>query len=286
MSKWDKRHVALKNNLTYLSWFSFLYNLVTTRYKWNNLPDSMDEKFLEKSLFEDGKAVLINHPQYGFLNLRCSYSDTLNIYELPTEVNAYSLDLSIHLPLNEVAIVFNNNMNQNDKYRVIQYAIRLYECSRTIDTNIKVQKTPLVIVTDSENKKLTLKNMFMQYDGNEHAIFSYKELLDEEPFRVLNLNAPFIANQVHDIQNSILNEFLTIYGLNNANTDKRERLTNDEVNANNQLISLSSDIGLICREQAAEKFNNLYGTNITVERRENINVSIYNPIEMDYREQI
>ena len=58
------------------------------------------------------------------------------------------------------------------------------------------------------------------------------------------------------------------YGINNANTDKRERLITDEVNANNQLVQLCGDTGLLCRKQACEKFNKLYGTNIDVELRQ------------------
>ena len=46
----------------------------------------------------------------------------------------------------------------------------------------------------------------------------------------------FISDDIQLLKRKIINEFLTDIGINNTNLDKRERLTDDEVNANNEEV--------------------------------------------------
>lgn len=266
---WDTNLSGMKNNTAFMMYFSYLSNILLSRYEWLNLPETMNERFIELCCFEDGKAVLVNDEEYGEINLRYSESNKLNIYQLPTEIQGYSLDFHRDYNLKDVALVYNNNLRTPDLPIVCEYAMRLYEIRRTIDVNVKVQKTPLLILCP-ENKKLSLKNIYMKYDGNEPVIYGYNDALVDVDFKVLKTDAPFVANDLSLLLNKVIDEFMTRYGINNANTDKRERLNTDEVNANNQLVSLSGDIGLLCRKEACKKFNNLYGTNIDVKMRREI----------------
>ena len=273
---WDTNLSGFKNNTVFMMYYTYLTNLLLSRYEWKNLPDSMNERFIELCLFEDGKAVFVNDELYGMLNLRYAESNTLNIYQEPEEINAYSLDYHKNYKLQDVALIYNNYTKTPDFGIVCEYALRLYDIRRTIDVNTRVQKTPLLMLCP-DNKKLTLKNIYMQYDGNEPAIYGYKDTFNDTEFKVLKTDAPFIGNDMTLLFNKVLDEFMTRYGINNANTDKRERLITDEVNANNQLVQLCSDVGLLCRKQACEKFNKLYGTNIGVELRQE-------PLEKEYKE--
>lgn len=266
---WDTNLAGFKNNSAFMMYFSYLANILLSRYEWINLPETMNARFLELCCFEDGKAVLVNDDEYGEINLRYAEADKLNIYQLPTEIQGYSLDFRRDYNLNDVALVFNNYLRQPDLPIVCEYAMRLYEIRRTIDINVRVQKTPLLI-TCPDNKKLTMKNIYMKYDGNEPIIYGYNDTFNDSEFKVIKTDAPFIGNEMSELMNKIIDEFMTRYGINNANTDKRERLITDEVNANNQLVGLSGDIGLLCRQEAAEKFNSLYGTAISVKLRKEL----------------
>ena len=60
---------------------------------------------------------------------------------------------------------------------------------------------------------------------------------------------------------------MTFFGINNTNTEKRERLITDEVNANNEVISINAEAMLLTRQEAANAINKLYGLNVTVKMR-------------------
>ena len=143
------------------------------------------------------------------------------------------------------------------------FAYRLYECERTCDVNIKAMKTPILLLVD-DKQRLTLKNVYTQYDGNEPVIFGDKHGLDLEELRSISTQAPFVADKIMVYKRQIWNEALTFLGINNIlEEEKKERLTTGETNANNELINLNLQSYLAPRQYACDQFNekfNLKGT--------------------------
>lgn len=88
------------------------------------------------------------------------------------------------------------------------FALRLYEAERTCDVNIKSQKTPVLLMVD-EKQRLTMENLYSQYDGNRPFIFGDKQNLSPDSLRVLKTDAPFIADKIMDYKKEIWNEALT-----------------------------------------------------------------------------
>jgi hypothetical protein len=148
---------------------------------------------------------------------------------------------------------------------VVLFASRLTEAERTIDTNIKAQKTPVLIRCDDKDR-LTMKNLYRDYEGNEPFILGGKSL-NLDGLKVLKTDAPFVADKLQNYKHEIWNEALTFFGVNNANSDKRERLITDEVNANNEVISINAQAMLLTRLEACEKINKLYGLDVSVKMR-------------------
>jgi hypothetical protein len=131
--------------------------------------------------------------------------------------------------------------------------------------NIQAQKTPIMILCD-EKTRLTMTNLYNQYSGDKPFIFGTKSL-DLGSFTVLKTDAPFVADKLSVQKHEVWNEVLTFLGINNANTDKKERLITDEATANDEQVSLSADVFLLARQLAAKQINEMFGLNITVERR-------------------
>lgn len=247
-----------------------LKKIACSMFEWVNLPDSMSSRYLEETLFYDGKATLLYDETKGFINTRCADSGDLNIYNLPTSYECYSFDYRTNRnvytgfkneELNEetMCILVMNNYDRIPTYNTIQlFCEKLAECDRVCEVNLKAQKTPILIATD-KTQLLTLENVYNQYDGNQPVIWGDKELLDDRKLKVLNTEAPFVIDKIVDYKKEIWNECLSFLGINNIMIDKKERLITDEANSNNELINLNLQSFLVPRQEACKQFNKLFG---------------------------
>lgn len=257
---------ALLNNRTYMQYYYRLTELSISMFEWKNLPETVDERFLEMCLFGDGMAVFFKDEELGFLCLQCMINGKWNVYRIPIERKAYATN-GYHKKLTEKdsVIIFNNYLHTNSKLDVEMFARRLYDLDRAIDVNAKAQKTPILIVCD-ENERLTMKNVYKQYEGNEPFIFGDKKL-NTEGVKVLKTDAPYVADKLYQLKTFYWNEALTYLGISNTNINKKERMISDEVMRNMGGVIASRYSRLESRRQAAQKINDMFGLNIEVNFR-------------------
>jgi hypothetical protein len=197
--------------------------------------------------------------------MRCTPSGTLNNYDEAVSYTAYSTVYNHKFPRDECVLIRNNYLERPTDNSVVLFATRLTEAERTIDTNIKAQKTPVLIRCDDKDR-LTMKNLYRDYEGNEPFILGGKSL-NLDGLKVLKTDAPFVADKLQVYKRDIWNEALTFFGINNANTEKRERLITDEVNANNEVISVNAEAMLLTRQEAATAINKIFDLNVSVKMR-------------------
>lgn len=259
------------NDLTFTDYFYRLMLLARSVFHWKNLPKGMDERWIENFLFKHGECVFWENPKTGLMVTECTRSGKLNNYEDPVSVTPVGIDIDpMELKVGkECVIIRNNDESIPTAFPVQLFAYRLAEISRAIDININAQKTPVLVVT-TDKQKLSLKNIYEKWNGFEPVIYGDKNLDTPELLRVLKTDAPVVFPDLQTQKQCIWNECLTFLGINNANTDKRERLITEEVAANNTHIDLSADCLLKAREKAAEQINALFGTKISVELREGV----------------
>lgn len=257
---------ATMNNRTYLQYYQRLTELAISMFEWKNLPETVDERFLEICLFSDGKAVFFKDEVLGFLCLQCMINGKWNVYRIPIDRKAYATNgYNKKLTEKDSVIIFNNYMHTNSKLDVEMFAKRLYDLDRTIDVNCKAQKTPILLVCD-ENERLTMKNLYKQYEGNEPFIFGDKKL-NTEGVKVLETGAPYVADKLYQIKSQYWNEALTYLGISNTNITKKERMISDEVMRNMGGVIASRYSRLESRRQAVKKINEMFGLNIEVNYR-------------------
>lgn len=263
----NQRELAgIVNNATYSDYLDRLKLVAVSLFTWKNLDKLCGfgaSRFIENALYEDGKACVLKDPELGYLGLRVTVNGKLNTYNLPTAVEAYSITYHKKWKLEDVVYIMNNEL-QMPTFRSTQLAAyRLYEIQRTIDTNVKAQKTPVVIETDTKTR-LTLENAYNQYDGNIPFIFGKKGMDLANKLNAIKTDAPYVCDKLTDLKHDVWNEFITFLGINNANTDKRERLISDEAKSNNELIAYYFYCFYKTRMKAAEEINdkfNLKGEN-------------------------
>ena len=257
---------ANMNNYTFMQYYNRLTELSISMFEWKNLPETVDPRFLELVLFSDGMSVFFYDEVLGFLALRTMIGGHLDIYQIPTIRTAYASNgYNQVLDESNSVIIFNNMLHTNSLLDVEQFAKRLYNLDRVIDVNANAQKTPILISCD-EQQRLTLKNLYMQYDGNQPVIFGDRNL-NPNSLKVLTTGAPYVADKIYTLKTQIWNEALTYLGISNVNTQKKERMITDEV-ARNQGGTIASRYSrLNARRQACEQINEMFGLNISVDYR-------------------
>ena len=257
---------AKKNNKQFNIYYERLTELAITSFEWKNLPDTVDERFLELTLYKFGQAVYFRDDVIGDVALTCTSSGYFDIYNVPTRRRAYAVNgYNKNLTSEDSVIIYNNYLRTNSIAWVQYYAERLYNFDRIIDVNINAQKTPVMILCD-ETDRLTAKNMYMQYDGNMPFIMGSKRL-SEIPFTVLKTDAPFVADRIYQMKIDIWNDALTFLGIPNIPYEKEERIITAEVSSQQGVTFMSRYSRLLARKQAVDKINNMFGTNIEVNYR-------------------
>lgn len=271
MSKSAKRRwqSAELNNKTYIDYYNRLMELALNVFEWENLPPSVDERFLELTLYEMGYCLYFNDEIIGNLALTCTIGGQLDVYRIPVLRRAYAVNgYNKMCSTKDSVLIFNNYLHTPTQLTIELFARRLYEIERAIDVNVKAQKTPTLILS-SEQQRLTMRNLYMQYDGNEPFIFGDKNM-DIEGIKSLKTDAPFVADKLEILKHQIWNEALTFCGIENSNQDKKERLVSDEVGSNYGNIEAQRNVMLNVRKQACKKINAMFGTNIDVHFRSNL----------------
>lgn len=265
----------LENTATYGQYLRVLSELAVSMFEWQNVPESVDVRYLEMQLFLSGIAVwfkdedLENQPQ---LCLSCLPAGNFDVYGYPTRRNAYSRYNGYNKSLSnsDSVIIYNNFLRTPSVTDCLIYAKRLYNLDRIIDVNANAQKTP-VLVRATEKQRLALLNVYKKFDGNAPVIFGDNDL-DPSALRAVTTNAPFVADKIYELKTQYWNEALTRLGISNINTQKKERLISDEVARNQGGVVASRYSRLESRRSAVNKINQMFGTNITVEYRQDYQI--------------
>ena len=258
MKKISETELAmLINDRTMIDYLDRLRMLATSLFTWKNLDDIAGtgaSRFLEQSLYDNGHACFVKDDKLGFMALNVNPSDKLNIHLLPTRVNAWSIGYNKMYDFDDIVYIMNNELQKPTLASLELFANRLYETERTIDVNLQAQKTPILIEGDTKTI-LTLKNVYMQYSGNTPFIFGNKQFDISNKLNVLKTDAPYLIDKLDVHKHQIFNEALTVLGIDNANTDKKERLITNEVESNEQLVTYYLNCWYKTRKKACDEIN-------------------------------
>ena len=259
---------AMLNNGTYGFYLSRLMELAISMFEWKNLPDSIDPRFLELTLFGDGQAVWFKDDEMDmYLALQVIINGRLDVYRVPINRRAFAVNgYQKELDNKNSVIIYNNFLRTNSYQMCVLYAKKLYALDRIIDVNTNAQKTPVLIAVD-ENQRLTAENVYQKWDGNQPVIYGDKAI-DPNMIRVLKTDAPYVSDKIYQLKTQYWNEALTYLGISNLNVQKKERLVSDEVVRSQGGTIASRYSRLEARREACRKINAMFGLNIDVDYRE------------------
>lgn len=247
----------LMNNATFVNYLNRLKVLSTSIFHWKNLDKVCGygaERFLEDNLYEYGRACFVNDDEIGLKTFRANPRDKLNIYNLPTKIQATALGYNKPYDLNDIVYIMNNSLTMPTRDTIFHIAYKLYEIERTEYVNLIAQKTP-VLIEGPNKSQLTLKNLYMQYSGNTPFIFGNKDFELNNHLNVLKTEAPYLLDKLNLYKREVWSEALTYLGIDNFFTSKKERVVTDEVKSNDDLTSYYLNVFYKPRQEACDLFN-------------------------------
>ena len=265
----------LLNDLTFRVLFDKYKLVAINAFQWEGLPDGIQERHIERELFERGKCIFFRDPEMSFMALECQSTGQVDPYGDPLSYIAHGVNYHKRYWEGDCVIIENNKLRLATRDFILFYVNKLTEAERTMDVNIKSCKTPVVFACDDKDV-LTFKRIFQQVDGNVPAIFADRGL-NLDSIQAFLTGVKFMGNELMDYSQSVENKLLTFLGINNPAVDKKERLITDEANSNNQLIDSFAQLQLEARQRACEAINKMYNLNVSVKRREgNVENPVYN----------
>lgn len=284
MQKGDRARSAetfLNNQNTWIMYMWRLMNLGISVFKWSGLPEGVDERMLEFWLLREGYVGFFydedlkyssekNAPE-GYAVLPLTLKGDYDMYGYPRQRNAYSPYENKHVDLteNNSIIIFNNYLRVPMWVTLQQYAWRLARTQRIIDINIEQQRTAKVMQVP-QSKRLSYLNFEKEIDEGKPWVHGDEDLDFENEIKVFDTSTPYVANEVQVYKHQLWNEALTYLGVENVNTDKKERLISDEVINNMGDVESERFTRLNARKQACDKINELFGLNVDVEFRSGV----------------
>ena len=168
-----------------------------------------------------------------------------NMYYMPTNVLVNNpvlreIDEKIGEKGELLYINYEYNKFQGVMSLINRYAVLLANIDCSLNVSLYNSRLAHVFEAETDAQVKSLQKMYDEVSRGNPAVFLKKGMKnigkDNDSGYFLNVKNTYIGNDLLLTKRSIMNEFLTEIGINNANTDKRERLNSDEVNANNSEV--------------------------------------------------
>lgn len=248
-------------NTTTIYYRNYLLKKLFGRFTFSGIPEGWDEDYMLEALFLNGYFTICD-TEAGVLPLKCGLTG-INVFEKPTNVIVANPVLgNFERTIDVNCVVIQLQPNYEGVFNMInRYSTLLAMCDSSIAVNLMNTKAAHVFGATNKAQAETFKKMYDEISCGKPAVFM-KDGLNEENFFTMPVKQYFIANDVQLLKRKIVTEFLTEIGINNTNTDKRERLTDDEVNANNLEVSANIQCWIDNVGWGIDKANTMFGLNL------------------------
>lgn len=265
--------VHVKNTALRRFFRKYLFQKAISVFKWN-IPEEWDKDYFLYTLYGLGYIAVINTNQYGVIcqggalgGYNLYYRPSYIIITNPLIRGSITANLDKDCALIKLQPDYGNIMDL-----VGFYADQMALASESLGINMLNVKSGTVFGAESKAKAESYKKMYDTLSDGDPAVVIDKKLLDEQgkptwfPF-TQHIKESYVVTDILSDMRKIESMFDTEIGIPNANTDKRERLITDEVNANNVETSSRCELWLETLRKGINKANQMYNLNLSVNWR-------------------
>ena len=250
---------------------SALFRKAMSVYEFSGIPEHWDYDYFLSNLLAQG-FITITDTELGVLPLKCGIAG-INVFDHPTDVIIANpvlgnLQRKIDVDCALVKIAYNYRGIMDICYR---YAEMLASCDACIAVNLQNSKVAFIGLVESKQQANSMKLMYDKISAGEPAVFVKGSQINSDTILYNHVKENFVAGDIQLLKRKIMSEFLTEIGVNNANTDKRERLTDNEVEANDSEIQLNAAYWIENIREGLKVANSLYGLDLEVTTKKVVN---------------
>lgn len=251
---------------------NMLWGLAEARFVWDGLPETVNERYLERVLHRHGLAVFFEDPHlHAFFALHASGTGDVDVYGDPKTFrvtgNRY---INREVSSKDCVPIWTNRNRVNDQWVVNYYAAALAEAAETMRVNSLNSRSPMILAL-SQEQKLAGENFYRQVAEGQPVIFTVRDEMGRglaESVQALdNRQSPNAISDAIRVKKEIWDDAMLALGIQCAPPDKKERLVDDEVEAIQGQTAAFRGVAIGARQEAAEAINERYGLNVSVHWR-------------------
>lgn len=259
------------NSTTFFYYVNTLFRKAMSIYEFKGMPETWDYDYFVSILLSQGFITVTDTP-LGILPLRCGVSG-INVFNHPTTVIIANpvignLERTIDDDCTLIKISYDYRGILSTVYK---YAEMLASCDSSISVNLMNSKVTFIGLVETKQQAESMKLMYDMITNGSPAVFVKGSQINSNTILYNHVKENFVAGEIQILKRKIMSEFLTEIGVNNANTDKRERLTDNEVEANDSEIQLNAGYWLDNIKEGIEKTNKMFDLNLSVELKNTVN---------------
>lgn len=260
MSK--KQPITLSTNEEYL------LDLFIGRFRYSNCPDTINPEWFERCFALDGFSTVSLAPNGDLVNVSSTYCGVSPYGSLPTTTITANPALGSWTRTigKDCVIGYNHTLPHPTLPIIKKYAKQLDGIDIDISVNINAIKTSRIFEVTTETERLKLLNMYKDIDRGEPAIRITSDLMSIfENSKIQNDNVDVLLNDLVIARQNIISRYLTEIGIRSNLINKKERLTDGEIDvASHEADHVRVDY-IRNRSEYVNRINNMFNTNITVE---------------------
>lgn len=251
---------------------NMLWGLAEARFVWDGLPETVNERYLERVLHRHGLAVFFEDPRlHAFFALHAAGTGDVDIYGDPKTFrvtgNRY---INREISSKDCVPIWTNRNRVNDQWIVNYYAAALAEAAETVRVNALNSRSPMILAL-SQEQRLAGENFYRQVAEGQPVIFTVKDDMGRglaESVQALdNRQSPNAISDAIRVKKEIWDDAMLALGIQCAPPDKKERLVDDEVEAIQGQTAAFRGVAIGARQEAADSINERYGLNVSVHWR-------------------